>query len=79
MNNAIFLSVLTFSLIWIPLETGAQDPVDPPSTYMFPAYGHSYGIRKAGPTELFLFLGLRVKFSDPQGLACVRLNRLGRP
>ncbi len=57
----------------------AQEPVDPPSTYVFPAYGHSYGIRKAGPTELFLFLGLRVKFSNPQGLACVRLNSWDDP
>jgi len=62
-----------------PIKLAAQEPVDPPSTYMFPAYGHSYGIRKAGPTELFLFLGLRVKFSDPQGLACVRLNSWDDP
>ncbi len=57
----------------------AQEPVDSPSTYVFPAYGHTYGIRKAGPTELFLFLGLRVKFSDPQGLSCTRLDSWDDP
>ena len=45
-----------------------------PSTFVFPTYKHSYGIRKAGSTELFLFMGFRVKFKSPQGLACVRLD-----
>ncbi len=45
-----------------------------PSTFVFPTYKHSYGIRKAGATELFLFMGFRVKFKNPQGLACVRLD-----
>ncbi len=45
-----------------------------PSTFVFPTYKHSYGIRRAGPTELFLFMGLRVKFRNPQGIACVRLD-----
>ena len=52
-----------------------QDPEpDKSTTYVFPTYKHSYGIRKAGSTELFLFMGLRVKFRSPQGLACVRLD-----
>jgi hypothetical protein len=45
-----------------------------PTTYVFPAYKHTYGIRKAGSTELFLFMGFKVNFRDPQGLVCVRLN-----
>jgi hypothetical protein len=45
-----------------------------PTTFVYPAYKHTYGIRKAGSTELFLFMGFKVKFRDPQGLACVRLD-----
>jgi len=62
-----------FSLLCVYLLT-ADDDHQYPSTYVFPAYKHTYGIRKAGPTELFLFMGLRVKFRNPQGLACVRLE-----
>ncbi len=45
-----------------------------PTTFVFPAYKHTYGIRKAGPTALFMLMGFSVKFRDPQGLACVRLD-----
>lgn len=72
--RASFDPALILLLSVLSTIISAQEPVDTPSTYVFPAYGHTYGIRKAGPTELFLFFGLRVRFSDPQGLACVRLN-----
>ncbi|TFG94738.1 MAG: hypothetical protein E4H13_14420, partial [Calditrichales bacterium] len=52
----------------------AGDEPHIPSTFVFPSYLHTYGIRKAGATELFLFMGFRVKFSNPQGIACVRLD-----
>lgn len=45
-----------------------------PTTLVFPTYLHTYGIRKATRFHLFLFLQNRVKFSDPQGLAVVRLQ-----
>ena len=45
-----------------------------PTTFVFPAYKHTYGIRKAGSTELFLLMGFKVQFRDPQGLACVRMD-----
>jgi hypothetical protein len=45
-----------------------------PTTFVFPAFKHTYGIRKAGSTELFLFMGFKVKFRDPEGLACTRLD-----
>ena len=44
-----------------------------PTTLVFPPYLHTYGIRKATRFHLFLFMGNRVKFRDPQGLAVVRL------
>ena len=44
-----------------------------PSTLVFPTFEHSWGIRKARAAHLFMFVGLRTRFDDPQGLAAVRL------
>ena len=63
----IFITLLFFIL-------SPEDDEYFPTTFVFPAYKHTYGIRKAGPTELFLFMGFRVKFRDPQDLACTRLD-----
>ena len=60
-------------LIFLFLLSSEEDLYNP-TTFVFPAYKHTYGIRKAGPTELFLFMGFKVKFRDPEGLACVRLK-----
>jgi hypothetical protein len=40
---------------------------------VFPPFLHSYGIRKATGTHLFMFFGPRTSFDDPQGLATARL------
>jgi hypothetical protein len=63
-----FLFTLLFFLVF------DDDENYHPTTFVFPAYKHTYGIRRAGPTELFLLVGFRVKFRSPQGLACVRLD-----
>jgi hypothetical protein len=69
------LFALPLLLGFIYSSACGDDPEqETPTTLVFPAYKHTYGIRKAGPTELFLFMGLRVKFRNPQGLACVRLD-----
>jgi DNA-binding beta-propeller fold protein YncE len=47
---------------------------DIPTTLVFPTFQHSWGIRKATSTHLFMFVGLRTRFDNPQGLACVRLE-----
>jgi hypothetical protein len=44
-----------------------------PSTLVYPPYNHTYGIHKARTPHLKLFLGGRTVFSDPQGLAAVKL------
>ncbi len=44
-----------------------------PTTLVFPAFLHTYGIRKATRFHLFLFTQNKVRFEDPQGLAVVRL------
>jgi DNA-binding beta-propeller fold protein YncE len=67
---------LLTALLVFPLLAAEEYP---PGTYVFPSYFHSYGIRKAGPTELFLFMGFKVRFDDPQGLAAVRLDSWDDP
>ena len=80
MRSLLAITLLMVVLIILPVAIKASDQdKNQPSTFVFPAYGHSYGIRSAGPTELFLFMGFRVKFRDPQGLACVRLDSWDDP
>lgn len=46
---------------------------------VFPPYLHSYGIRKATPKHLFMFFGASTFFSDPQGLATVKMDSWDNP
>ena len=48
----MFLFILYLLLLLVP-----GDEAYHPSTFVFPAYKHTYGIRKAGPTELFFLMG----------------------
>lgn len=50
--------------------------VDPavPSTLVYPPFGHCMGIYRAGTAQLAILLGGLVRFDDPQGLACVKLE-----
>ncbi len=63
----LFLITLFFFLL-------LEDEDYHPTTYVFPAFKHTLGIRRAGATELFLFMGFKVKFRNPEGLACARLD-----
>ena len=51
----------------------------PPTTLVFPTFLHSWGMHKATTRHLFLFVGLKTKFDDPQGLAAVRLRAWDDP
>ncbi len=55
--------------------------VDPPGPTMivFPPFGHCMGIYRAGTEQLAVLLGGLVRFSDPQGLACVKLDEWNSP
>jgi len=44
------------------------------TSFRYPPWRHTWGVVKARPYHLRLFLGDRVRFDDPQGLACVRLD-----
>lgn len=70
--------LLSLFLLWGGANSGrAQD--DLPTTLVFPAFQHTWGIRKATATHLFLFVGRKTKFNDPQGLTAVRLQAWDDP
>ena len=69
-----FHIILIFCLvIEIACQAGDKNKYDP-TTLVFPAFLHTYGIRKATRFHLFMFTQNKVKFKDPQGLAVVRLS-----
>lgn len=50
-----------------------------PSTLVFPAFLHTYGVRKATETHLRLYTKNRVGVEDPQGIAATRLKSWDDP
>ncbi len=44
------------------------------TSYVYPPWKHTWGVRRATPFKLRLFLGNKTHFDDPQGIACVRLE-----
>jgi len=71
------------ALLSLSLLTGIYHPgevhSEPPTTLVFPTFLHTWGIHKATSLHLFMFLGLKTKFNDPQGLAAVRLQTWDDP
>lgn len=61
MEKVLLISLILFTI------TGSE-------TLVFPPYGHSYGIRKAKPAHLFMLVGSKTVFENPQGLATTRLE-----
>jgi len=43
------------------------------TSYIYPPWKHTWGVRRATPFKLRLFAGNKTKFNNPQGLACVRM------
>lgn len=66
--------ILVFFFMVSGYDSVDADQNEDPTTFVFPTYYHTYGIRKAGAFELFMFMGFKVNFSKPEGLACVRLD-----
>ncbi len=44
------------------------------TSYVYPPWKHTWGVRRATPFKLRMFVGTKTTFNDPQGLACVRLD-----
>ncbi len=70
----------TLSILMIVLLTSSTSFISSNAeSLVFPPYLHSYGIRKAGPPQLFMLMGTRTFFDDPQGLATTRLKSWDKP
>lgn len=50
-----------------------------PTTLVYPPFGHCMGIYRAGTEQLAMLLGGLVRFNNPQGLACVKLEAWDGP
>ncbi|MCU0644287.1 MAG: NHL repeat-containing protein [bacterium] len=69
----IFIIVMSEAFLILPsFHVFAQDRSNP-TTFVFPTFLHTYGIRKATRFHLLLFTQNKTKFDDPQGLAVTRL------
>lgn len=44
------------------------------TSYIYPPWKHTWGVRRATTFKLRVFLGNKTKFNNPQGVACVRLD-----
>jgi len=82
-------------IIWLPLLVGAAGPVpqsppvrtarlvsvkpDEPTTLVYPTFLHTWGLQRARPAHLRLFLGERTHFADPQDLAATVLDTWDDP
>jgi len=70
--------IFSITIMVIGAPVNCKSKYDP-TTLVFPPYLHTYGIRKATKYHLFLFMQNKVKFSDPQALAVVRLDSWDDP
>ncbi len=74
----MFQGRIAAALLSLSVAIGSFGPIrilaDTPSTLVFPAFGHTWGIQRGTSWHLFLLVGQRTRFNDPQGLAAVRLR-----
>lgn len=52
---------------------------DEPMTLVFPTFLHTWGMQRAGPTHLRIFLNGRTRFDNPQGIAVTVLDAWDDP
>lgn len=55
------------------LVGSGESRVAPQTTLVIPTFQHTWGIHRATSRHLFLFVGLKTRFNNPQGMAAVRL------
>ena len=65
-------------LLTVILTGYFADPQEP-TTLVYPPFGHCMGIYRAGTEQLAMLLGGLVRFDNPQGLACVKLEAWDDP
>ena len=74
MRAPIYLLSFSLGLPFFFFIKAVPDERYDPSTLVFPAFLHTYGVRKATAKHLFLYMQNRVKVSNPQGIAATRLE-----
>lgn len=80
MRSKFLRAVLLLQFLLMPLDAGAGDNESyEPTTLVFPAFLHTYGIRKATKTHFMIYTKNKVKVRDPQGIAVVRLKSWDDP
>jgi len=65
---------MTLIPIMMLYAAGIYSTPSGPTTMVHPPFGHCMGIYRAGTEQLAMLLGGLVRFDDPQGLACVKLE-----
>ncbi len=66
-------------LLILMFITGYYVEPQEPTTLVYPPFGHCMGIYRAGTEQLAMLLGGLVRFDNPQGLACVKLDAWDGP
>lgn len=69
MTRFILLLTLLFSGCIVGIDGGERN-----TTYVYPPWKHTWGVVRATPFKLRIFVGNKTHFNDPQGLAVVRLE-----
>jgi hypothetical protein len=71
--GALALTALALTFLVAPWAATASDEYDP-TTLVYPPFRHCLGIHRATAFHLFVYLGARTRFSEPAGLAAVKLR-----
>ncbi|MCD4774493.1 MAG: hypothetical protein K8S15_00400 [Candidatus Aegiribacteria sp.] len=66
-------------LALLMIVTGYFVEPNVPTTLVYPPFGHCMGIYRAGTEQLSMLLGGLVRFDNPQGMACVKLEEWDEP
>ena len=90
-NRALSLSAAVSILLGVATSLAVQDQgslrrarleevkPDEPMTLVFPTFLHSWGMQRAGPTHLRIFLNGRTRFDKPEGVAATVLDAWDDP
>jgi hypothetical protein len=73
-DSPLFSVAIITSLILVLALVSTAYAAERNTSYIYPPWQHTWGVVRATPFKLRLFVGNKTHFNDPQGLACVRLN-----
>ncbi|MBD3277058.1 MAG: hypothetical protein GF388_02050 [Candidatus Aegiribacteria sp.] len=71
------MNMIWISIVCVLFSQFVEPPY--PTTLVYPPFGHCMGIYRAGTQQLSMLLGGLVRFDNPQGLACVKLEAWDGP